>query len=136
MMCGDIVCLNYRFTTARLTEGDSLLHLLKLECQGEECEVLDCEHGCYKAVIGNCHKELDNSDMFMLNVEFPTPTNFVCKKCVDASAISSELFVRKSSAKTILNDLAVSDVIFCKKYLRGKVSQKPKGAERPVQVYK
>ena len=71
----------------------------------------------------------------MLNVEFPTPTNFVCKKCVDASAISSELFVRKSSAKTILNDLAVIDVIVCEKSLGKKEPQRLKGAERQVQVY-
>ena len=131
----DIECLNYRFSTASLTEGESRLHLFKLEYQDPQCEGLDCNHGCYKAVIPSCRNELDNSDMFMLNVEFTTPVNFVCKKCVDASGISSKLFVRKSSAKTILNDSAVGDVIVCEKSLRGNVLQKFKGTERQVQVY-
>ena len=95
MMSGEIECPNYRFTAASLTEGESLLHLRKLECQGEECEGLDCERGCYKAVSENCLLALGNSGMFMLNIELPTPVNFVCKKCVDASGISPKLFTRK-----------------------------------------
>ena len=85
-----------------LTEGESLLHLFNLECQDPECEGLDCEHGCYKAVSENSHIELDNSDMIMLNIEFRTPKNFAFKKCVDESGISSKLPTRKSSAKTFL----------------------------------
>ena len=132
----DIECLNYRFSTASLTDGESLVHLLNLECQGPECECLDCEHGCYKAVNENCLIEPDNYDMFMLNIEFLSPANFVCKKCVDASGIASELLTRKSSAKTILKDLAVSDVIVCEKPLRKKIPQKPKHLGREVQAYK
>ena len=99
MRCGYIGCLNYRFTAASLTEGESLLHLFKLECRGKECEGLDSEHGCYTAVNENCRIELDNSDMFMLNIEFHSPVNFVCKKCVETSGISANLFARKSSTK-------------------------------------
>ena len=91
----DIECLNYRFPTSSLTEGASILHLFKLECQDPQFEGLDFNHGRYKAVSPSCRNELDNSDMFMLNIEFPTPINFVCKKCVGASGISPKLFIRK-----------------------------------------
>ena len=74
--------------------------------------------------------------MFMLNVEFPTPTNFACDKCVSKSGIYSELPTRVSPTKTILQDLTVSDVIVCEKRLRGKVPQKSKDSDRRVQVYK
>ena len=57
----------------------------------------------------------------MTKLEFPTPTNLVCRKCVDASDISSEIFLRKSSTKTILTDLTLIDVIVCGKSLRKKV---------------
>ena len=76
IICGDVGCLNYRYSTASLTEGDSLLHLFKLECQGPLREGLDCNHGCYKAANQSCHVELDNSDMFMLNIGFPIPGKF------------------------------------------------------------
>ena len=89
--CGDIECLDFRFFTAGIAENESLLHMFKLECQGPQCEGLDCNRGCYKEVNQSCHAELDNSDMFMLDIEFPAPGNFVCKKCVDASDISSKL---------------------------------------------
>ena len=74
--------------------------------------------------------------MFMLNIEFPTPTNFFRKKCVDASGISLKLPTRKSSAKTILNDLAVIDVNVFEKALMGKIPREFKDAERQVQEYK
>ena len=80
--------------------------------------------------------EIDNSDMFLLQLEYRNPINFVCKKCVDVSEIPNEISIRKSSAKTILNDLTVSDVIFCEKSLSRKAPMNPKGSERDVQVYK
>ena len=135
-MCEDAECLNFRFPTPSLTENESRLHLFKLECQDPQCEGLECNHGGYKAANEGCHTELDNSDMYMLNIEFPTPINFVCKECVDVSGISSKLPTRKSSSKTILNDLTVSDVIVCEKALRKKITWKLKDTERQVQVYK
>ena len=126
----------FSFSTASLKEDESLLHLRKLEWQDTQCEGLECNHGRYKAVSESCHTELDNSDMCMLNIEFPAPINFVCKKCVDVSGISSKLPTRKSSSKTILNDLTVSDVIVCEKALRKKITWKLKDTERQVQVYK
>ena len=111
------------------------MHLSKLECQDKNSEGLYCKHGCFKAVNPGCHIELDNSEMFMPQIEFPTPTNFVCRKCVDASEIAAEIFLRQSSAKTILNDLAVSDVIVCATSLRKKVLRKLKGSGRKVHVY-
>ena len=60
-------------STSSLTDGESLLHLFKLECQDSECNGLNCNHGCYRAVNKECHIELDESDMYMLHIEFPTP---------------------------------------------------------------
>ena len=51
----------------------------------------------------------------MLHVDFPTPLNFVCKKCIGQSGISSEIYTRKSSATTIRGDLQVGDVMVCEK---------------------
>ena len=136
MRCEDIGCLNYRFTTASLPDVESLLHLFKLEYRGPEFEGSDCERGRYKAVSENPHVELDNSDVSMLNIEFPTPINFFCKKCVDTSGIPSKLLTRKLSTKTILHDLAVSDVIGCEERLRKIVLEKFKDSDRHVQVYK
>ena len=73
-----------------------------------------------------CHIELDNSEMFTPQLEFPAPINLVCKKCVDACDISSKISTRKSSAETILGDLAVNGVIVCKKSLRKKALRKLK----------
>ena len=87
------------------------MHLSKLECQDKNSEGLYCKHGCFKAVNPGCHIELDNSEMFMPQIEFPTPTNFVCRKCVEASDIPSEIFLRKSSSETTLNEAEVIDVI-------------------------
>ena len=72
----DVECLNFRFATSSLTEGESLLHLFKLEFPDPRCEGLDCNNGCYKAANQSCHAELDNSDMFMLNIGFPIPGKF------------------------------------------------------------
>ena len=126
----------FSFSTASLKEDESLLHLRKLEWQDTQCEGLECNHGRYKAVSESCHTELDNSDMYMLNIEFPTPINFVCKECVDVSGISSKLPTRKSSTKTILKDLAVTHFIARAKALRGKIPREFKDTERQVQVYK
>ena len=72
--------VNYRLSTASLAEGGkSLLHLIKLECHGPQCERLECNRGCCESASPSCRKELDNSDMFMLNVELPAPINFFCK---------------------------------------------------------
>ena len=70
----------------------------------------------------------------MLQIEFPTLTNFVCKKCVEASDISPKVFAMNLSAETILNDLAVIDFILCETSLWG-VLRKLKDTDRQVQVY-
>ena len=82
MMSEDIECSKLCLPAASLTDGESLLHLLKLVCQDPECGGLNCNHGCYKEVNKDCHKILDESDMFMLHIEFSTPLNFVCEKCI------------------------------------------------------
>ena len=77
---GDIECLNFCFTAASLTEGESILHLFKLTRQGPECDGLNCNLGCYKAVSKDCHKLLDEPDMFMLHIEFPIPVKFCLRE--------------------------------------------------------
>ena len=72
----DIECRNFRYSAASLTEEESLLRLFKIVCQGPECDGLNCNHGCYKAVNKDCHQLLDESDMFMLHIEFLTPIKF------------------------------------------------------------
>ena len=134
--CGDIECLNYRFPTSSLTEEDSLLHLPKIERRDKNCECPYCKRGCFEAVIPDCHTELDNSEMFMPQLEFPTPSNSGCRKCVDASDISPNIFLRMSSTETILNDLEVIDVIVCEKPIRGWILKKFKDSGLQVQVYK
>ena len=74
--------------------------------------------------------------MFLPKLEFPTPANFFCKKCVKVSEIPGEISIRKPPDKTIVNDMAVSDVIGCEKSLREKVLRELKGAERKLQLYK
>ena len=97
----EIECLGFRFPTASLTEGESLLHLFKLECQGPKCADLDYKRGCFKAANQACRKILDESDMLMLHIENPTPINFPREKCIGASEISSKIFTSRSSTKTI-----------------------------------
>ena len=76
MRSGDIECRNFCFATASLTEGESHIHLFKLVCRDPECDGLKCNHGCYKAVDKDCQKILDESDMFILHIVFPTPLIF------------------------------------------------------------
>ena len=63
--------------SASLTDGESNLRPFKLVRKGPECEGLNCNHGCYKAVSADCQKILDESDVFTLRIGFPTPLNFV-----------------------------------------------------------
>ena len=77
----DIECLNFRFPTGSLAKDESLIRLFILTCETLGCEDLVFAHGCYKAVNKDCHKVLDESDMFMMFVEFPTPLNLLRKKC-------------------------------------------------------
>ena len=79
----DVEWLNCRFPTASLTEGESLLRLFLLTCQGPECEDLVCNHGRYKEVGKDCHKVLGETEMFTLRIEFPTPLNFLREKCFE-----------------------------------------------------
>ena len=73
--------------------------------------------------------------MFLPQLDCFDPINFVCIKCVAASEIPNKIPIRKSSSKTTLKDLTVSDVIVTEKPLRG-ILLKLKGAGRKVQVYK
>ena len=73
--------LNFRSPAASLTVGESLLRLFKLECQDPECNCLDWEYGCYKAVNKDCHTQLNESGGLMLQIEFPTPINLSGEMC-------------------------------------------------------
>ena len=81
----DIECLNFRFSTESLTGGESLLRLFILTCETLDCDDLACNHGCYKAASEDCHKVLEEPDMFLMFVEFPTPLNFLCGECFGKS---------------------------------------------------
>ena len=81
----DTECLNFRFTAESLTKDWSLLRLFILTCETPDFEDLICNRGCYKAVSRDCHKVLDESDMLLMFIGFPTPLNFLCKKCPLAS---------------------------------------------------
>ena len=110
-------CLNYHFPTSSLTEDESLLHTSKLERRDIDGEGLDCGHGWPRAVNPDCHIGIDNSAMLLPQLEVCAPVNFVCKKCVDISEIDGKVPIRKSPIDTILNDLAVNDVIAFEKSL-------------------
>ena len=56
-------------------------------------------------------KELGESAMCIPELDFAKPINFVCKNCLDSSGITDKISIRKSSSKTIVQDLAVNDVI-------------------------
>ena len=87
-----------------------------------------------KAVDEDRHKILDESDAFMLHIEFLTALNFVCEKCIGESEISSKIFTRKSST-TIREDLQVNDVMLFDKSLRKEILRKFRKREE-VHVYK
>ena len=131
-----VACVNCRSPTASLAEGESHIHISKLECQDNDCDGLDCNHGCFKSVNPMRRKELDDSEMLLPQLEPFTPINFVCKECIEVIEISRKISTMKSSAITILNDLAVNDVIAREKSIRKKVLLTLKGAHRKVQVYK
>ena len=114
------------FLTESLTEAESLLRLSKLECRDIECEGIYFDRGCFKAAIPDRHTGLDNSEMFLPQLEFPAPVNAVCTKCVDISEIATKIPIRKSSGRTILNDFAVNDVIVCEKSPMGRFFGNPK----------
>ena len=97
----DIECLNFRFPTESLTKDESLLLLFILTCENPDCADLVCDHGRYKAVRKDCRKVLDESDMFMMSIEFPTPLNSPRRKCFGKSEIYTKIFTRKSSLKTL-----------------------------------
>ena len=105
--------------------GASRLRVSELECHYGDCAGLDCTHGCFKAVNNECHKELDESEMFLPQLDFSAPVNSVCKKCVGAIEISNKISLRKSSAKTSLKDLEVSDVIAREETLGRRVFVNP-----------
>ena len=71
-----IECLNYRMPTSSLEEGESILRISKLECHYEDCEGLDCNHGCFEAVNPDRCKELDYSEMFLPQLDCFNPINF------------------------------------------------------------
>ena len=91
--------------------------LPKLECQDIDGEWLDCDHGWPRAVTPDCHIGIGNSAIPVPQLEFCAPVNFVCKKCVDINEIHGKVSIRKSLIETILNDLAVNDVIAFEKSL-------------------
>ena len=76
------------FSTESLTDGKSPLRISKLECQEDDCDGLDCNHGCFKAVNPNPRKELHDSEMLLPKLESRTPINFVCKEWLGVIAIS------------------------------------------------
>ena len=79
--------LNYRFPTTSLVGGESLLRIFKLQCQGGECEGLDCNHGRCKEVNKDPRKLLGGSEMFLQELDFAHPINVVCRKCLESIGI-------------------------------------------------
>ena len=72
--------------------------------------------------------------MFLPELDFYRPSTFACKDCLESSDLMCEIPIRKSSEKTNLRDLEVSDVIVCAKALRKKVLRKCKDPDRAVQL--
>ena len=56
--------------------------------------------------------------MFLPELDFPRPVNFVCEDCLESSDLMGKIPIRKSSSQSILKDLAVIDVIVFEKSLR------------------
>ena len=80
-------CPNYRFHTASFGKCGTLLRIFKLECQGGECRGLDCNRGRSESVNKKRRKLLDESEMFLPELDFARPLNFVCKDCLEPSGI-------------------------------------------------
>ena len=78
----DSGCLNFRFTTDSLTEGERLFHMILLTCGRGGCEELVCDRGTFGATIASCRKNRDGSDMFMHFIDFMAPVNSICLKCL------------------------------------------------------
>ena len=81
---------------------ESLLHMFLLTCGRERCEELVCDHGTFRAANPSCHENLDESDMFMHFIDFPTPINSICLKCIEKSNIGEKLFMGKSSVNALV----------------------------------
>ena len=126
----EIECLNFRFATESLTNGESLLCLFLLTCDRGDCEELICNRGCYKAVSPNCRKVLDGGEMFMLQIDLLKPLNLPCAKCFDKSNMGSKVYYRKSSLKHSEEDLQANDLIICEKHLRSKITRRTEESDR------
>ena len=72
--------------------------------------------------------------MILPALNFPRPSDFVCRKCLESSGIMGQISIRKSSPETILKDLAVRDVIGGEKALRRKAIRKCKDLDRAAHV--
>ena len=86
-------CLNYRFSTTSLVDGETLLRLFKLECEGEGRKDQVCNRGVFKAVNKNRRKVLDGPEMFLPSLDFFYPLNFVCRDCVKSSGIKDQISI-------------------------------------------
>ena len=108
-------CMNYRFTVEHTFSQEVIvLHLYKLKCHYEDCEDQFCDkHGTGRALSEECHKELENANMFMPIIDHLAPINFLCPKCLSASGIEGEIIGRKSSLKHIKEDMRVNEIIIC-----------------------
>ena len=115
--------------TGNLTKDESLLRLFLLTRDRGNCEELVCNHGTYRETTPECHKSLDETDMFMTEIDFTTPLNFLCLKCLDKSNIGSEIFFRKSPLKHIRGDMRVNDIMVCGEHLRSKVLSRIKESD-------
>ena len=70
-MAEEIEGRNFRFAPTSIT----ISRFFQLVCDGPSHEEPDCGRGAYEAVSKYCRKELDESDTFVLFIEFRTPVN-------------------------------------------------------------
>ena len=125
----------FSFNSSNLTEAESLLHVFQFVCGDPLCVATDCGRSVYKSVSKECRKNLDESDMFMMFIEFLTPVNFVCKKCIEKwtfyENIHEEVIIKNNTERS--SDKWGRDM---RETPRVEVAKKLKDSNREVQVYK
>ena len=130
----NIESMNFRFTAETVSRKIIILHMFTLKCHYGDCTDQFCgEHGTFRALSPECHKDLEMEDMFMPFIEQLCPINFLCSKCLASSGLGENLIGRKSSLKHIREDMRVNEIIVCEPRLMERIALRLK-SEEEVQV--
>ena len=126
--------LIYPPSSCDLGDDTSLLHLFIMECP-VKCGSPNCDHIIGKSVNGECRNLLDTAEYFSQSIGHLRPINFSCGKWVESNFAKNTLSIRKSSYRTIFQDIAVNDVALRSGRMRSDVLANHRKASVDVQLY-